>query len=63
LWNPALRHAVPNASQAGNLAEASWTQLKMLDTIVKPPSPQIRPVVFLMVGATGIEPVTPTMSR
>jgi hypothetical protein len=31
----------PNQSRG-----VSWAQLKMLDTMVKPPSPQIRPVVF-----------------
>src|SRR5262245_13338959 len=45
-------------------ASASWTQLIMLDTMgqIAEPYGSI-PSYVLMVGATGIEPVTPTMSR
>src|SRR5262245_14873333 len=51
-----------NSSKGPN-ASASWTQLIMLDTIgqIAEPYGSVQSYV-LMVGATGIEPVTPTMS-
>src|SRR5262245_10173756 len=61
--NPALRHAVPIAQSAGESRRSVVDAVENARHDCQSAEPYGSvPSYFLMVGATGIEPVTPTMS-